>query len=49
MNSEVRLDWQLTPNTAFALEADHFAIGEAIRQTGGHDTDYLGVEVSLKW
>ena len=46
---EVRLDWQLTPNTAFALEADHFAIGEAIRQAGGHDTDYLGVEVSLKW
>jgi hypothetical protein len=34
---------------AFAVEAVHFAVGNAIRQAGGRDSDYLGVEIRLAW
>jgi hypothetical protein len=46
---QVRLDWSVTPQAAFAIEAVHFAIGDAVRQAGGHDSDYLGVEIRLMW
>lgn len=46
---QVRMDWTLTPQAAFAIEAVHFAVGNAIRQAGGHDSDYLGVEIRLMW
>jgi hypothetical protein len=46
---QIRLDWTLTPQAAFAIEAVHFAVGDAIREAGGHDSNYLGVEVRLMW
>ena len=46
---QVRADWQLSEHYAAALEAVHFAVGEAIRATGAHDGDYLGVELRYGW
>ena len=46
---QLRADWQLDSRTAVALEAVHFAIGDAIRRAGGHDGDYVGLEVRLGW
>jgi hypothetical protein len=43
------MDWMLTPQAAFAIEAVHFAVGDAIRQVGGRNSDYLGVETRLMW
>jgi len=46
---QFRLDWTLTPKAAFAIEAVHFAVGNAVRQAGGHDGNFLGVEIRLAW
>lgn len=46
---QIRLDWTLTPQAAFAIEAVHFAVGDAIREAGGHGSNYLGVEMRLMW
>lgn len=46
---QVRLDWALTPQAAFAVEAVHFDVRETLREAGGHDSDYLGVEMKLMW
>ena len=48
-NGQLRADWQITAHYAAALEAVHFAIAEAIRAAGGHDSDYLGVELKYGW
>jgi hypothetical protein len=39
----------MTSQASFALEAVHFAIGDAIRRAGGHDGDYLGIELKYGW
>jgi len=46
---QIRADWQISPRAAIALEAVHFAIGDAIQRAGGHDSDYVGLEVRLGW
>jgi Alginate export len=46
---QVRLDWTIDSATSFAVEAVHFKIGEAIRNAGGHDSNYLGVEIKRGW
>ena len=46
---QVRADWQISEHYAAAIEAVHFAVGEAIRAAGGHDSDYLGVELRYGW
>jgi len=46
---QIRLDWTLTPQAAFAIEAVHFAVGDAIREAGGRDSNYVGVEIRLMW
>jgi len=46
---QVRAEWGATPHVAFALEAVHFAIGSALQRAGGHDSDYLGLEVKFGW
>ncbi|MDN7428254.1 MULTISPECIES: hypothetical protein [unclassified Burkholderia] len=32
-----------------AIEAVHFQVGDAIRQAGGHNADYVGVELKYGW
>jgi len=46
---QVRLDWTISRAAAFAIEATHFAVGEAIRHAGGHDSNYAGVEIKYGW
>jgi len=46
---QIRAEWAMTSQASFALEAVHFAIGDAIRRVGGHDGDYLGVELKYGW
>ncbi|MDR3465542.1 MAG: alginate export family protein [Xanthobacteraceae bacterium] len=46
---QLRLDWSVDRATAFAVEAVHFVVGDALRAAGGHDSNYLGVEVKHGW
>jgi len=46
---ELRGDWTVTAHYAVAFDAVHYAIGTAIRQEGGHDANYLSVQVSYGW
>ncbi|MEJ0067564.1 MAG: alginate export family protein [Pseudomonadota bacterium] len=46
---QVRADWQVTSRAAVALEAVHFAVGDAIRRAGGHDANYVGLEFKFGW
>jgi hypothetical protein len=46
---QVRLDWTIDRATSFAIEAVHFAIGDALRNAGGHDSNYVGVEIKHGW
>jgi len=46
---QIRLDWAIDRHASFAVEAVHFAIGDAIRRAGGHDGDYVGVEIKYGW
>jgi len=46
---EFRADWMLTANYAIGLGAVHYAIGPAVRQAGGHDANYVGVELRCAW
>jgi hypothetical protein len=47
--AQTRIDWQANPHFAMALEAVRFDIGSAIRQAGGRDATYLGLEGKLGW
>jgi hypothetical protein len=47
--AQLRADWTVTPNVTAALEAVHFAIGNSLRSAGGHDANYLGLELKLSW
>jgi len=46
---QLRLDWTIDRATSFAIEAVHFTIGNALRNAGGHDSNYLGVEIKRGW
>lgn len=43
--AQVRMDYRFNRNLTGALEAVHYKIGDTIRQAGGHDSDYLGLEL----
>jgi hypothetical protein len=46
---QLRVDWTIDRATAFAVEAVHFVIGDALRNAGAHDSNYLGVEIKRGW
>ncbi|WP_375790115.1 alginate export family protein [Bradyrhizobium sp. Pha-3] len=46
---QVRLDWTIDRQTSFAVEAVHFEIGNALRQAGARNSNYVGVEVKRGW
>ncbi|MEA1648858.1 alginate export family protein [Nitrospirillum sp. BR 11164] len=46
---QLRADYAVTANLTTAVEAVHYAIGDTLRRAGGHDSDYLGIEVKLGW
>ena len=43
--AQLRVDYRFNPNLTGALEAVHYKIGDTLRQAGGHDSDYLGLEL----
>ncbi|MBH5397203.1 alginate export family protein [Bradyrhizobium sp. CNPSo 4010] len=43
--AQLRLDYRFDAHLTGALEAVHYKIGDTIRQAGGHDSDYVGVEL----
>ena len=46
---QARFDWQATEHFSAALEAVRFQVADPIRQAGGHDGTYLGIEGKLGW
>lgn len=46
---QLRVDMDIDRATSVAVEAVHFAIGDALRNAGGHDSNYLGVEIKHGW
>jgi hypothetical protein len=46
---QVQLNWNATRSLAFAMEVDRYIVASALRQAGGHDSDYLGAEIRWGW
>ncbi|MDE1150005.1 MAG: alginate export family protein [Azospirillaceae bacterium] len=46
---QLRADYAVTANLTTAVEAVHYVIGDTLRRAGGHDSDYLGIELKLGW
>jgi Alginate export len=46
---QFRGDWAVTYHVSLALEVVHFAIGDAVREVGGHDSNYVGAEIKYGW
>ncbi|WP_287814878.1 alginate export family protein [Pseudomonas sp.] len=47
--AQVRTDYAFTANLSGAVEAVHYDVGQTLRDAGGHDSDYLGVEMKFSW
>jgi len=47
--SQLRVDYRFDAHLTGAIEAVHYQIGNVVRQAGGHDSDYLGVELKSAW
>ncbi|KAF1068332.1 MAG: hypothetical protein GAK45_01396 [Pseudomonas citronellolis] len=46
---QLRVDYALSRNLSTAVEAVHYDVGQALRDAGGHDSNYLGVELKFMW
>lgn len=46
---QIRTDYAFTSNLTGAIEAVHYDIGQTLRDAGGHDSNYLGVELKMSW
>jgi Alginate export len=46
---QLRTDYAFTRNLSGAVEAVHYEAGQALRNAGGHDSNYLGVEMKFTW
>jgi len=46
---QLRIDWAVSEHYTAAIEAVHFAVAQVIRQSGGHDSDFVGVELKYGW
>jgi Alginate export len=46
---QLRADYVFNANLAAAVEMVHLDIGDAIRRAGGHNSNYLGVELKYMW
>ena len=47
--SQLRADYVFNANLTGAVEAVHYAIGDTVRNAGGHDSNYLGLELKYGW
>jgi Alginate export len=46
---QTRFDWRINSHLTAALEAVHFDVGNTIRDLGGSDGNYIGVEGKFGW
>ena len=46
---QIRADYAFKSHLTGAIEAVYFEVGSAIRRAGGHNSDYLGVELDFGW
>jgi len=46
---QLQATWNATRNLAFSMEFDRYFVAPALRLAGGHDSDYLGVQLSWGW
>ncbi|MFM0554287.1 alginate export family protein [Paraburkholderia sediminicola] len=49
MYVQLRADWTIAANLIGSIEAVHFQVGNSIRQAGGHNADYAGIELKYGW
>lgn len=49
MYAQLRADQSFTPNLVGSIEAVSFQVGDVIRQAGGRDANYLGLELKFCW
>ncbi|MGJ4915197.1 alginate export family protein [Bradyrhizobium oligotrophicum] len=43
--AQLRADYRFNANLTGALEAVHYEIGDTLRRAGGHDSNYIGIEL----
>ena len=46
---QVRVDCALDPHTTAAVEAVRYEVGATLARAGGHDSDYVGIELKFAW
>jgi hypothetical protein len=46
---QIRADYAFNRHLTGALEAVHFAVGDAIKRVGGRSSDYVGLELKYGW
>jgi hypothetical protein len=49
MYVQLRADWTIAANLIGSVEAVHFQVGDSIRNAGGSNADYIGVEMKYGW
>ncbi len=47
--AQTRADWSVNRNLTASVEAVHFQVGDTLRQAGGANADYVGVELKFGW
>lgn len=47
--AQIRADLTVAANLIASVEAVHFQLGDSIRQLGGSNSDYIGVEMKYGW
>ena len=46
---QVDVDWTISPQLSFGIEAVYFDVSDVIVRAGGHDSTYLGVQLAYGW
>lgn len=46
---QARADYAIDGHASAAMEMAHYQIGSTLRQAGGHDSDYVGLEFKYGW
>ncbi len=47
--AQLRIDCAVDRHIGTALEAVHYDVGDTVRDAGGHDSTYLGIEFKYSW
>ncbi|CAB3802931.1 hypothetical protein LMG28614_05704 [Paraburkholderia ultramafica] len=49
MYVQLRADWTIAANLIGSVEAVHFQVGKSVRDAGGRNADYVGIEIKYGW